>query len=418
MGQRRLNRGRKEMRFQALALAVVGGCLAAAPGAALAQAMPSVGSTREWRVGVRAEAYYDSNVPRTNESVASNRGLAREDYVFVPAVTASIVQPIGRQSVFLNGDAGYAFHRNNPQLDRRRAKITGGVAGLLGPCRPTAYGTYEAAQSDLATLDLGSSENLRQTTTIALGAACSPSPGLLLSTQVQRSDVKNSAPTVEESDSTAETANITLGYERASLGALSAGFSYTNVEFPNRIILGRPIGDGFFTQSYFVGYSREFGTKLSVSANAGLTHVKREFAPPGVDQSFSSASYALDVVYGLGQRIDLELRAQRAITPSQQVGKTFDKRTSADALVRYEVGSRLTVAAGYSRQDIESNADTASSLLVVTDARVDAIFGTVSYAPNNRMSFQLNVRHEEREANLPQFTYSAMRVGVSAQTSF
>jgi hypothetical protein len=406
------------MRLQALAAGALGGFAGLAASAAHAQSVPAIEPVREWNVGVRAEAYYDNNISRTAKSFVSTRTLEREDYVFTPAVTASIVQPFGRQAFFLNGDVGYVFHRNNPSLDRRRAKVTGGLGGLLGPCRPVAFGTYEAAQSDLATLDLGTSENLRETTSVALGATCARSAGVGAAVLVQRTDAKNSAPSVETSDSTTETAALSLIYSRPSLGALSVGFSYTDVEFPNRILPGRPVGDGFFSQSYFVSYERELGTKLSLGGNVGLTHLKREFAPPGVKQSFSSASYGLDLVYGLGRRIDLELHAARSITPSQQVGKTFDKRTTADASIRYEVGTRLALTAGYSWQDIESNADTASALLVVTDARVDAIFGTVTFAPNERLSLQLNVRHEEREANLPQFTYSAVRVGLSAQTSF
>ncbi|WP_430425434.1 hypothetical protein [Phenylobacterium sp.] len=373
---------------------------------------------REWKVGVRAESYYDNNISRSSSLLTSQRNLSKDDYVLLPAVTATLVQPFGRQSVFLNGDVGYAFHRYNDELNRRRAKVSGGVGGILGPCRPVLFGSYQAAQSDLANLDVGTTKNLQQVFATGVGAQCARSSGPGASFMVQRSDVKNSALRVKESDTTTEVANVQLLYSRPTLGTFSAGFGYSSSEFPNRIIPGRPVGDGFFTQSYFVGYSRKIGQRLTVSGQGGLTHLKREFSPAGVDQSFNSKTYSADVTYGLGERIEFEVRGSRNITPSQQVGKTFDKTTKADALVRYKAGDRLSLEGGYSWQKINSNADTASALLVVTDAETDAIYGNVSFSPNDRLSLSLNVRYEERDANLPQFTYTATRIGVSAQTSF
>lgn len=384
----------------------------------MAQEMPTVQTKREWKVGVRAESYYDNNISRSSSLLTSQRNLSKDDYVLLPAVTATLVQPFGRQSVFLNGDVGYAFHRYNDELNRRRAKVSGGVGGILGPCRPVLFGSYQAAQSDLANLDVGTTKNLQQVFATGVGAQCARSSGPGASFMVQRSDVKNSALRVKESDTTTEVANVQLLYSRPTLGTFSAGFGYSSSEFPNRIIPGRPVGDGFFTQSYFVGYSRKIGQRLTVTGQGGLTHLKREFSPTGTDQSFNSKTYSGDVTYGLGERIEFEVRGSRAIMPSQQVGKTFDKTTKADALVRYKAGDRLSFEGGYSWQKINSNADTASALLVVTNAETDAIYGNVSFSPNDRLSLSLNVRYEERDANLPQFTYTATRIGVSAQTSF
>lgn len=384
----------------------------------MAQEMPTVQTKREWKVGVRAESYYDNNISRSSSLLTSQRNLSKDDYVLLPAVTATLVQPFGRQSVFLNGDVGYAFHRYNDELNRRRAKVSGGVGGILGPCRPVLFGSYQAAQSDLANLDIGTTKNLQQVFATGVGAQCARSSGPGASFMVQRSDVKNSALRVKESDTTTEVANVQLLYSRPTLGTFSAGFGYSSSEFPNRIIPGRPVGDGFFTQSYFVGYSRKIGQRLTVTGQGGLTHLKREFSPTGTDQSFNSKTYSGDVTYGLGERIEFEVRGSRAIMPSQQVGKTFDKTTKADALVRYKAGDRLSFEGGYSWQKINSNADTASALLVVTNAETDAIYGNVSFSPNDRLSLSLNVRYEERDANLPQFTYTATRIGVSAQTSF
>lgn len=418
MRQTRLKRGTEGMRLQALALGAIGGFVSLAASAAHAQSMPEIGTEREWSVGASAEVSYDTNTSRTEDEFAAVRGIKQEDYVFTPSLTASILQPFGRQAVFLKGNIGYAFHRYNPNLDRRRINLTGGVGGIFGPCQPAAYGTYDASQSDLADLDFGTTENLRETTTVALAVACAPSAGLGGSVLVQRAHSKNSADTVKTSDATVETATLSMGYTQPSLGTVALGFSYTDTEYPNRIIPGRPVGDGFFTQAYFVSYNREFGSRLSVAANVGVIHLKREFAAPGSKQSLSSTSYGLDVVYGLGRRIDLEVRAARSVTPSQQVGKSYDQQTTAEGAIVYRLGTRITLTGGYIWKDTESNADTASSLLVVNSSRVDTVYGSISFAPNDRMSFSLDVRHEEREANPTQFTYSGLRIGLSAQTAF
>lgn len=406
------------MRLQALALGVFIGAGACVPAVAFAQTMPAIGAKREWTVGARVAGYYDNNVPRSNKDFPQRRPLSREDFVVTPSLTVAVVQPFGRQSLFLNGDAGYTFYRRNSELDRRRATMTGGVASILGPCRQITYGTYDAGQSDLNQLDATTSSNLRETVTVSAGLQCARPLGPGASIMVQRADTKNSARVLRESDATTESAFASISYSRPSLGTFNVGAAYTNTEFPNRINPGRPVGDGFFSQVYNVGYSRAFSSRLSVNGSVGISHVKREFAPPGVSQTFNSTAYNADIVYGLGQRIDFEVRASRAVSPSQQVGKAYDLRTSAEALVRFDPSSRLSFSTGYSWQEVDSNVDTAAALLVVTNSKVDAIFGSVTFKPNNILSLTLDARYEEREANLPEFTYSATRVGVRAQANF
>ena len=69
------------MRFQALALGAFVAAGLCAPHAARAQAMPTVEAKRDWKIGVRAETYYDNNISRSNKSVAisgfSNVSLIR-----------------------------------------------------------------------------------------------------------------------------------------------------------------------------------------------------------------------------------------------------------------------------------------------------------------------------------------------------
>ena len=104
--------------------------------------------------------------------------------------------------------------------------------------------------------------------------------------------------------------------------------------------------------------------------------------------------------------------------PSQQVGKTFDRNTDLQGSITYNLGSRFVLNAGYDRKDLKSNGDTASNLIVVTNSRTNAAFGAVSYKANRRASLVLDLRHEDRKANLPSFNYTATRVGLTAAYSF
>lgn len=407
------------MRFQALARgAVVVTLGTVVPTVALAQMPTAPAGQRVWRVGVRVEGAYDSNISRTSEDVTNVRQLTKDDYILTPNVTAAISQPFGRQVAFLSGDVGYAFYRKNSELDRRRASVNGGVAGILGPCRPMVFGGYDAAQSDLANLNVGTTKNLAEQTRIGVGASCSRGIGPGASFTLQRSETNNSDATVRESNATTEIGTLQLIFARPTLGTFSAGFTHSSTEFPNRINPGRPVGDGFFTQSYFVGYTRNFGSRLKFAGQGGVTHLKREFAPPGVDQSMNSYTYSADVTYGLGDRIEFSASGSRAITPSIAVGKTFDKSTRLGVAASYRAGQRIRLETGYTWQEIDSNVDTAAALLVVTNSQIHTVSGKVAFNANERLSLSLDVRYEDREANLPQFTYNAARIGITAQTSF
>src|SRR3569623_642403 len=85
-------------------------------------------------------------------------------------------------------------------------------------------------------------------------------PGLQMS--VQRDQAKSSATQRVEVDHDTRSASVGLSYTHPTLGTAAVGWNYAANQYPNRIIPGRPIGDGFFTYAYGFSYSRQFGTKL------------------------------------------------------------------------------------------------------------------------------------------------------------
>lgn len=406
------------MRLRTLAL---GAMLSAGGGAALAQQAPQtpvVSPERVWKVDARLSAYYDTNVSRTSKSAANIRGLKRQDYTITPSLNANFVQPIGQQAVFLDGAIGYDFHARNSELDRRRYNVTTGVATQVGPCRPIFYGSYRAVQSDLAEVDLTTTNNLQTSKALGAGVQCGRGVGLGGGVSVQKTYVKNSADKLVEQDHDDEALSVSLVYAAPSLVDASVFYNYSGTEYPNRINPGRPIGDGFFSESVGLHLQRRLGSRLNAGGSVAATRLKREFTPAGQKAKITATSYQADLQYRAGTRLTLSANGARNVRPSDRPGKLYDISETLEGRATYRLGGRFTISAGHVYADVESNVDTAAIGLVVTNSRSNTTFGQfeVSRFGNGNLTF--DVRHERRETNLPAFDYTSTRVGMTAAYSF
>jgi hypothetical protein len=83
-------------------------------------------------VRISATDTYDHNVLRLDKATATPTGFARSDYRFTPSIDIDIVQPVGLQSVFLSGNAGYDFYKRNSRLERERINLVGGADLRIG----------------------------------------------------------------------------------------------------------------------------------------------------------------------------------------------------------------------------------------------------------------------------------------------
>ncbi|ODT87858.1 MAG: hypothetical protein ABS78_09760 [Phenylobacterium sp. SCN 70-31] len=387
-------------------------------GVATAQQMPKVDSERQFSGDLSVSAIYDSNFARSSSVRAALRGIKPKEYTLRPQANLNVVQPFGRQVLFLSGSGGYDFHRENPRLDRRRYDVQGGYMASLGMCQAAVVETFRAAQSDLADLDLLEAKNEVRAIGTTVTAACGRPTGLGVSAAVSRIDTKNSAFVQRPADSTLENLSVQLGYANENIGRIGLVYSYADSELPNRIIPGRPVGDGFWTESYGLSVGRDIGSRLTVDAQAARTRVKREFAPPGLNQKFTSTTYAGDVTYRIGSRLSLNLNGERAVRPTMRPGKLYDIATAGQISGQYSLGSRYTVSLGYGVQDVKSNVDTIALRPIITSSRTHTGFGSVRYQQNDRTALILDVRYIDRNTNIPDFNYSSTRVAITAQVGF
>ena len=407
------------MRLRTLAL----GALFCAGAAASAQAQqgagpPNVKPKRQYTIDALLDVIFDTNLPRSNKATAAARGLVQNDYLISPKINADISQPFGQQVLFVQGSAGYDFHARNTRLDSQRYDLTAGAAGIIGPCRPIAYGTFQGGQSNLADADLTTSKNRQSVTGVAVSTQCGRDVGPGGLVMVQRLDTKNSASQLVIQDSTSETLQVLLTYGAPSLINLSLMFNYGNNEFPNRINPGRPVGDGFFTQTYGVRLDRKFGNRIDVGATASRTHLKREFVPAGIPATLNANTYSADLQYRVNERAAFSLSASREIKPSNRVGKLYDVAEGLQGQLTYRLNSRFSLTLGHSYEDSISNLDTASTRAVVTDAITNTTFASIAFRRPGLGSLELDLRREARDTNLPLFDYRAFRVGLITRVGF
>lgn len=407
------------MRLRSLALGTAAACCAMNAAAQVTPTIPTVEPQRQLHGRFGLVTTYDDNVARSSAAIAARRNLTPEDVTVRPQLSLDIIQPLGRQMLYLKGFAGYDFHGENKQLDRPRADVQAGHVSSFGICQAAVSGGYQVSQTDLATVDTtGPIQNLAQRTTIAVGTQCGRSNGLAGGVSVQRAEYHNSAAIQRQSNSTVESLAGQLGYGNPTLGQFAITYNYTTSAFGNRIIPGRPVGDGFFTQTFGLTASHRFGARIKGSVAAGRTTVKREFAPVGTAVKFISTTYSGELSYKLGSRWNLGLSGNRAVIPTTRAGKLYDISTTGMFTAKYKLGSRVSLTGGHLIEDVKSNVDTAIPLAVISKSRFNSTFASVSYRQNERVNVSLDASYDRRNTNLPEFDYNATRIALSVEVGF
>lgn len=389
---------------------------------AMAQELPQVTPKRQMDFGVRVAATHDSNAARSTAEAAALRGLSREDTTYNASATVGLVQPLGKQALFLNGSAGYDYHDKNDKLNARHIDLSGGAVKLFGRnCRVLAFGRYGSNQSQLDDVSLIIVKNVQTRTNVSAALECQPAQGFGVVLSAGHDDTSNSATRQKTQDSNSDTATAVLAYSRPSLGTFRLIANFTETDFPNRDpLVAAALGDHLSVSSYGVGYSRKLGTRLEVSGAAQRTLIKRDAAPVGMPLKSTATTYDGEILYRAGTRLDFRVSGNRSVTPSDRIGQLYDITTQIEGSARYRLGTRIEVEAGYRWEKMKSPGDEAGALLgpILTNSDKDVFFGGIRYRRSEGASLGLEVRQEERETNLPTFDYTNTAVSITLDVPF
>jgi hypothetical protein len=384
-------------------------------GVALVSTPAAAHEARKLSIGVHAAVEHDTNVARSSEAQAALRGVTQADTYFTPSLSIDYTAPIGRQSVFLSGTAGYAFYDKNKDLNRERVDLLGGGVVGLGPCAVTPTGQYARGirQIDDSVLE-SDVRNVQENKRVNLGVACSRPTGLGVTLSAGKSWTDNSEAILFDSDYETTSFSGGVTYTRPALGKLTAFGSYGKTEYPNRLL-----SSGYELNSYGLSLERQLGARIQGEATVAYTLVDQLTPIPGADDStYGSTTYSGAVSFRASNRLMLQASFGRNIKPSSGLDQSYDKATDYGVSADYDLGTRFKFSLGARHVERDSEGALIVLPFALTSSKTTNVFGSVRYKQSERLSFTLRASREERTTNVPQFDYTSNRFGISADATF
>jgi hypothetical protein len=413
------------MRLVVLALPLIVGMCAAAPavaqmgsgsGAGGLSQFPDVQQKRQYLINLGVYSAYDTDIAQTSKAAAALRGIVPEDWLATPTLSINAVQPVGANALFVRGQGGYTFHRQNQQLDSRTVGITGGGVARSQLCQLALTGAYAANQTELGLVATALSANVEERKSVSAAAQCGRPTGLNGMASVSRTWVSESAALARQLNSNLDNYTLGINFRSHAVGMVGLTASYLGSEYPDQIVAVAPavqFGQTVIIRNYGLTYANRFGARLKVDGSISETSLTRGVAIRGISPHSRSTSYRGDVVYTLSPRLEFEALGDQSVVPSSIIGKLYEQDTNSELIARYKLGTKISLTVGVRRQDIHSNTDPAFQLAIFRKSRTDIAYGSIRFALARRTTILLDVRQQDRTTDLPIFDYSSTRASIT-----
>ncbi len=363
---------------------------------------------------------YDSNVSRSNNIVAGERGLSQGDEIYSVFAVLDYQKEFGRTSAYLTGTAGYTFYQQNTILNRESINLEGGLNESFGECTALVKGDYRRAQSDLQDIDVTViAKNTQTVPSIAVGFSCSQEIGFSPYVNVSQTWSYNSAPILELSNYRTLAAEGGVSYRQPLIGQIDFFAQYSGTDFPKRTVpILEPISlveDSYVVNGGGIRLQHEFGPKIttSVSVNYTLLHPRSP-----LESKFSGLTYSATVGYSPTSRLQLNFYTARSTNPSNQIGTAYSVDQVYLVGANYTISSRLRFGVNGRWTDQTYSGQFLPIPGVINSQTIKSINGYLSYDFSRNISLNLTAGHEERTANTAEFNYASTRIGLSVSAAF
>ena len=372
---------------------------------------------RSIEVTASAQAFYDSNVSRSNAARAAARGLEREDYRLTPALSADMALPVGLHLFTFTGTAGYDFYARNERLNRERLEARPAFTLRGAQCNVTIDGSYSRRGSELDDLTFGPINNTETVKSIGLSGGCQRPTGFSPFFALAHRTGRNSQVLRQISNIESDEATVGIRYSQLSLGELSLFVSYEDTTYPNRVLAtpGGPRQDGFELVQVGGSLSRQIGT--AVRGIVQLSYAKLE-PDTGVVAGFDGLTYsAIATVNPLG-RLTGDFEVSRQVDASNRFDVSYYIQENYRAELGYAISPRTQASLRFLRRDRNSEISPAAVGPLPRNERTMTYSATVQHDLTERVAIGLNTLYEKRTTTDPQFNYNRTQVDVSARVTF
>jgi len=377
----------------------------------------SPAATNRFDIGANARVSYDSNVARSGAALAASRGIKPQDEIFTPRLSIDMAKPVGALSVLVKGGIGYDFYRRNEHLNREQIDLSSGLAGNFDYCNATLTGNLARHQSDLLELAQSVTENVETVTSVSLNALCGRATGLVPAFSATQQWWRNSAALVTTSDFNSFSSTAGVGYRSPGVGELSIFGRFEETDFPHRFIL---VGSDLIKDSYQIyaaglRWDKSLGPYLEIVLSPLYTSLR-----PGLPGAtgFEGTSYEAQLTVRPTPLLRGSFAFQRSPVPTMRHDVTFSLSESYSAIVDYTISPQWTFEFGglVDKQNFKGVA--LVNGVDISHETIDAVFASIRYTLRGRYSLSLDVRREDRDANLTDFNYKTYIVGLAAEIAF
>lgn len=381
---------------------------------------PKVEATR--RIGIEASVgvKHESNIARSDQSLASQRGLVPADERLSPDVDTDIMLPFGAHYVQLTGNGRYEIYRRNSRLNHAAIAADPKFGLDFGRCRTDLAGGYARRQSDLseagATLPSGidSVRNIESTLSASAAGSCGGAVGLRPSLSVKYVHATNDNPRRSPIDFDTTVYAAGIGYEHPAIGNILFFASRNEVRFPRQLL---PAGgeNGYNMRHFGAKFVRKIGSRLQ--GEFEVTYEELD-ARATADPALNGLNWNFDLTATATPRLTLHGEFSREIANTLTTAALFHRDTSTSLDASYTVSSRTTAKLGYATvwrrfAGTSASSTTVSSGPLLTSDRRTSYSGSLSYDLSPRFSVTFEAERETRHANDRYFAYANNQFGLS-----
>lgn len=336
------------------------------------------------------------------------------EFRITPTARLSLGRPLGRQALYLNANVGWDFHSRNPEFDRERIGVGGGLQWRLGArCAGSVDLGYSRQQAQLELFD-ERAPSTQERFGASIAGRCSAPGRFITSLGANTGRFDYEGGRREFADSRSWGVNGGLAYPIGARGQIGAFASHGESRFPNqRLPDGEAVVSDFTSVGGSLGYRLSPFLSLSGTLGWSTAGSNSPFRP-----DFDGVTWSVSAGYS-GPRIGARISTGRSVSGGDGSFANFAITESVDAVLTYRSSSRLSFSAGYGRseRDNRTGPEVPPEFRGV-DATTERLFARANMSLLRFLSASLAVNHTDRSASRVGFAYDNWTVIARLRASF